>query len=82
MSTKIDYFGDYVSGIVISVDKLSYIQSAGIEILTCEIYEPESYTSVGKDYKAFYITFKVNSMTFLHFYHAGINYQIDKYYKL
>jgi hypothetical protein len=77
MSTNIDYFGDFISGIVISADRLEYIKTQNIEILTCEPYK--GVTSV--DYLTFYITFKVTNMTFLYFMQAGIKYSMDKYYK-
>jgi len=78
MSTNIDYFGDFISGIVTSEDRLPFIKAAGIEILSSEIYEGIPL-STGE--KMFYITFKVTNMTFLYFMQAGIKYSMDKYYK-
>jgi hypothetical protein len=78
MSTKIDYFGNFISGLVISEDRLKYLKDAGVEITSCEPYDA---VTRGESYKAFYITFKVTNMTFLYFMQAGIKYSMDKYYK-
>jgi len=78
MSTNIDYFGDFISGIVISEDRLPYIKAVGVEILSSESYEGVPLANAEK---MFYITFKVSNMTFLHFMSAGIKYSMDKYYK-
>jgi hypothetical protein len=79
MSTNIDYFGDFISSIVISEDRLPYIKAAGVEILSTESYDGVPLENAEK---MFYITFKVSNMTFLHFMSAGIKYSTDKYYKL
>jgi len=78
MSTEINYFGDFTSSIIISEDRLKYLEDAGVEIISCELYEAKPQL---KDTRAFLIYFKVSNMTFLHFYQAGIKYSMDKYYK-
>ena len=78
MSTNIDYFGDFISGIVISEDRLPYIKAAGVEIISTQLYEG---LPLSTNEKLFYITFKVTNMTFLYFMSAGIKYSMDKYYK-
>ena len=82
MSTKIDYFGDFISSIIISEDRYKYLEDAGVgvEILSCKLYTEGRPISPKE--KQFDITFKVNVMTFLHFYQDGIKYSMDKYYKL
>jgi hypothetical protein len=77
MSTKIDYFGDFISSILISEDRFKYLENAGVEILSCVEYKEGKQLSSGE--MQFYITFKVNNMTFLNFMHAGIKYSLDKY---
>jgi hypothetical protein len=79
MSTKIDYFGDFTSSIIISEDRFKYLEEAGVEILSKELWEIGRPIAPGE--KQYDITFKVNMMTFLHFYHAGIKYSMDKYWK-
>ena len=78
MTTKIDYFGDFISSIIISEDRLQYLKDAGVEIISCELYDAKPQL---KDTRAFDITFKVSNMTFLNFYQAGIKYSMDKYWK-
>lgn len=78
MSTKIDYFGDFTSSIIISEDRLKYLENAGVEILSCKEHEEGKRISGEKQFD---ITFKVNNMSFLHFMHAGIKYSLDKYWK-
>ena len=38
MSTKIEYFGDFISSIIISEDRFKYLENAGVEILSCKEY--------------------------------------------
>jgi hypothetical protein len=78
MSTEVNYFGDFTSSIIISEDRLKYLEDAGVEIISCELYEAKPQL---KDTRAFLIYFKVSNMTFLQFYQAGIKYSMDKYYK-
>jgi hypothetical protein len=78
MSTNIDYFGDFISSIVISEDRLPYIKAVGVEIIS---EQPHEGIPLKNAEKLFYITFKVSNMTFLHFMSAGIKYSMDKYYK-
>ena len=78
MSTNIDYFGDFVSGIVISEDRYVYLKAAGVEILS---YDPYEGVPLSTGEKLIYITFKVNNFTFLYFMQAGVKYSMDKYYK-
>lgn len=78
MSTKIDYFGDFTSSLIISQDRFKYLEDAGVEILSCKEHE-EGKKTLGE--KQFDITFKVNNITFLNFMHAGIKYSLDKYWK-
>ena len=78
MSKNIDYFGDFTSSIIISEDRFKYLEDAGVEITSCELYEAKPQL---KDTTAFLIHFKVSNMTFLHFFQAGIKYSMDKYYK-
>jgi len=78
ITQSIDYFGDFISSVVISEDRLQYLKDAGIEIVNCEPYDAQPQLN---DTRAFYISFKVNNMTFLHFYQAGIKYAMEKYYK-
>jgi c-di-AMP phosphodiesterase-like protein len=78
MSTKIDYFEDFISSILISEDRFKYLENAGVEILSCVEYKEGKQLSSGE--KQFDITFKVNNMTFLNFMHAGIKYSLDKYW--
>jgi hypothetical protein len=78
MSTNIDYFGDFVSSIVISEDRLTYIKAAGVEIIS---EQPHAGLPFKNAENLFYITFKVSNMTFLHFMSAGIKYSTDKHYK-
>jgi len=79
MSTKIDYFGDFISNIIISEDRFKYLESEGVQILSCKEYTDGR--AISPKEKQFDITFKVNFMTFLHFYQAGIKYSMDKYWK-
>jgi c-di-AMP phosphodiesterase-like protein len=78
MTTKIDYFGDFISSIIISEDRYKYLENAGVEILSCVEYKDGKQKL---DEKQFDITFKVNNITFLNFMHAGIKYSMEKYYK-
>ena len=77
MSTKIEYFGDFISSIIISEDKFKYLENAGVEILSCKEHDGKQISGE----KLFDITFKVNNITFLNFMHAGIKYSLDKYCK-
>ncbi len=79
MSTKIEYFGDFICSIIISEDRFKYLENAGVEILSCVEYTQGKQLSSGE--KQFDITFKVNNITFLNFMHAGIKYSLDKYWK-
>jgi len=78
MSTEVNYFGDFTSSIIISEDRYNYLKDAGVEIISCELYDAKPKL---KDTEAFFIHFKVSNMTFLHFFQAGIKYSMDKYYK-
>ena len=77
MSTKIEYFGDFISSIIISEDRYKYLADAGVEILSCKEHDGKRLSGE----KQFDITFKVNNITFLNFMHAGIKYSLDKYWK-
>lgn len=78
MSTKIEYFGDFISSVIISEDRYKYLENAGVEILLCREHDSKPLSSGEKQFD---ITFKVNNITFLNFMHAGIKYSLDKYWK-
>jgi len=79
--TTINSFGDFQASTIISEERLKYLKNTGIEIINCEPYNNASISSVVIDYKAFLITFKVTSTTFVYFMNAGIDYSMDKYCK-
>jgi hypothetical protein len=79
--TTINSFGDFQASTIISEERLKYLKNTDIEIINCEPYNNPSISSVVKDYKAFLITFKVTSTTFVYFMNAGIDYSMDKYCK-
>jgi hypothetical protein len=70
MTTKIDYFGDFISEIVISEDRLEYLISSGVEIISKQSYSGKTLHNE----ETFIIQFKVTNLTFLHFMNAGIKY--------
>jgi hypothetical protein len=79
--TTINSFGEFQASVIVSEERLKYLKNTDIEIINCEPYDCPSISSVIKDYKAFLITFKVTSTTFVYFMNAGIDYSMDKYIK-
>lgn len=77
MSTKIDYFGEFTTTLVLFDSRLKYIEEAGIEIISKEIHN----SKVDSDDILYLVTFKVNSMTLLHLYSAGVRDGMNKSYK-
>ena len=77
MSTKIDYFGEFTTTLVLFESRIKYIEEAGIEILSKELHN----SIVDPDDILYLVTFKVNSMTLLQLYSAGCREGIDKSFK-
>jgi len=77
MTTKIDYFAEFTADLVLFEDRLKYIEEAGIEILSKEIYDSTSFHNK----TTYLVTFKVNSLTLLRLYSAGCRNGIEKSFK-
>ena len=77
MKNKIDYFADFTAELVLFEDRIKYIEEAGIEILSKEIYDSTSFDNE----TTYIVTFKVNSLTLLRLYSAGCRDGIEKTYK-
>jgi len=77
MSTKIDYFGEFTAELVLFEDRLKYIEEAGIEILSKEVHN----STFDPNDILYLVTFKVNSLTLLHLYSAGVRDGLNKSYK-
>ncbi len=78
MSTKIDYFGDFTTTLVLFQSRIKYIEEAGVEILSKEVHN----SIVDPDDISYLVTFKVNSLTLLHLYSAGVRDCLNKSYKI
>jgi len=77
MTTKIDYFGDFISEIVISEDRLEYLINSGVEIISKQAYSGKKIQwQKNHNEETFIIQFKVTNLTFLHFMNAGIKYAL------
>lgn len=77
MTTKIDYFGEFTTTLVLFESRIKYIEEAGIEILSKELHN----SKVDSNDFMYLVTFKVNSMTLLQLYSAGCKDGIDKSFK-
>lgn len=77
MSIKIDYFGDFTAELVLFEDRLKYIEEAGVEILSKEVYDSKSMPNES----TYLVKLKVNNITLLQLYSAGCRDGIDKTYK-
>lgn len=77
MSIKIDYFGDFTAELVLFEDRLKYIEEAGVEILSRELYDTKSFPGE----PTYLVKLKVNNMTLLQLYSAGCRDGINKTYK-
>lgn len=77
MSTKIDYFGEFTTTLVLFQSRIKYIEEAGVEIISKEIHN----SIVDPDDILYLVTFKVNSMTLLNLYSAGVRDGMNKSYK-
>lgn len=77
MSTKIDYFGEFTTTLVLFASRIKYIEDTGIEILTKEVHN----SKIDHNDILYLVTFKVNSITLLNLYSAGVRDGMDKSYK-
>jgi len=77
MTTKIDYFGEFTTTLVLFESRIKYIEEAGIQILSKELHN----SKVDPNDFMYLVTFKVNSMTLLQLYSAGCKDGIDKSFK-
>jgi hypothetical protein len=77
MSTKIDYFGEFTTTLVLFESRIKYIEEAGVEILSKELHN----SKIDPNDILYLVTFKVNSMTLLKLYSAGVKDGIEKTYK-
>jgi hypothetical protein len=78
MSKEIDYFGEFTTTLVLFESRLKYIEEAGVEILSKEVHN----SKVDPDDILYLVKFKVNSMTLLHLYSAGVRDGMNKSYKI
>jgi hypothetical protein len=78
MSKEIDYFGEFITTLVLFESRIKYIEEAGVEILSKEVHN----SKVDINDILYLVTFKVNSMTLLHLYSAGVRDGMNKSYKI
>jgi hypothetical protein len=78
MSTKIDYFGEFTTTLVLFESRIKYIEEAGVQIISKEVHD----SKFDPNDILYLVTFKVNSMTLLQLYSAGCRDGIDKTYKI
>ena len=77
MSTKIDYFGEFTTTLVLFESRIKYIEEAGVQIISKEVHD----SKFDPNDILYLVTFKVNSMTLLQLYSAGCRDGIEKSYK-
>ena len=77
MSKEIDYFGEFTTTLVLFESRLKYIEEAGVKILSKEVH-----SKLDPDDILYLVKFKVNSMTLLHLYSAGVRDGMNKSYKI
>lgn len=77
MSTNIDFFGEFTTTLVLFESRIKYIEEAGVEIISKELHN----SKVDPNDILYLVTFKVNSMTLLHLYAAGVRDGMNKSFK-
>jgi len=74
MSKEIDYFGEFTTTLVLFESRIKYIEEAGIQILSKDLHN----SKVDPNDILYLVKFKVNSLTLLQMYSAGVKDGIAK----
>jgi hypothetical protein len=77
MSKEIDYFGEFTTTLVLFESRIKYIEEAGVQILSKEVHN----SKVDPNDILYLVKFKVNSITLLNIYSAGVRDGMNKSYK-